>query len=552
MPYEVVSLFAIAVLNALFSYFLLEGEKNKTNILFSLVTLSVALWSVNLALFIASSDLARGLFYANNYYLAAAAIPLLFFYFSLFFPPETTKRWKWKHTLYLLPFLLLILATLANRNIILAEISLDGRHKAVVLNQGFYLVYALYFLFFVTLSYYQLGKSYLESKNILEKIQLRFIVWGTLISYLLGMTFNLFLPFLGNYRQIWLGPVFTLIMVFSIGYAVFRHHLFNVKVITAEVLTFSIWFFILIRTLISDTLQDQIVNGVLLLATTISGIFLVRSVIKEVETREKIERLAEDLSKANARLKVLDQQKSEFVSIASHQLRGPLTAIKGYASMVVEGSFGPVDVKAKEAVRRIFESSLHLAKVVEDFLNVTKIEQGGMKFEFTKVDLKKLAVDTVAELKPNIERAGVAIAIGDNGEKEYYVLADFEKLRQVIANLIDNSVKYAPKGDVKIFIDKQKESGKITLSITDNGMGIPKELENRLFEKFSRGEGVSKINTGGSGLGLYLAKEVIEAHQGKIWAHSAGEGKGSTFFVELNEYEQVKEAEQADRFAKAL
>ncbi|MFH1900605.1 MAG: histidine kinase dimerization/phospho-acceptor domain-containing protein [Patescibacteria group bacterium] len=153
---------------------------------------------------------------------------------------------------------------------------------------------------------------------------------------------DLIFPYIGIFKYTWLGPLFTLVLVLSIAMAIFRYRLFNIKVIATELLTFTIWIFVLVRMLLANNLQDRLINGGLLLFLIISGILLIRSVLKEVHSREKIEQLAKELEKANIRLTELDQAKSDFVTITSHQLRAPITAITGYSSMLMEDSFGPV------------------------------------------------------------------------------------------------------------------------------------------------------------------------------------------------------------------
>jgi signal transduction histidine kinase len=178
------------------------------------------------------------------------------------------------------------------------------------------------------------------------------------------------------------------------------------------------------------------------------------------------------------------------------------------------------------------ESSNNLTLVVEDLLNVSKIEQGGMKYEMVKFDFGELVESTATELSITAEKKSLKLTSNIPKEQKYFINGDKEKLRQVLVNLIDNSIKYTLKGEIEASLKLEKS--KIILAIKDTGVGIPKEIIGKLFEKFSRGEG-AKLNTSGSGLGLYLVKELIEAHKGRVWAESEGEGKGSTFIVELDE-----------------
>lgn len=251
------------------------------------------------------------------------------------------------------------------------------------------------------------------------------------------------------------------------------------------------------------------------------------------ESKMRLEDSNLKLEDANEKLKGLDKLKTEFLSLASHQLRSPLTAIKGYTSMLMTGDFGEINDKQKETIGRVFESTNHLTKVVEDLLNVSKIEQGGMKYTMAPFDLEKAAKDLATDLSITAENRGLKMAFETDNKPPYMVNGDMEKIRQVILNLLDNSIKYTKEGSVNVKLSKDDEVNKIVLSVADTGMGIPTVIKETLFQKFARGEG-AKMNTSGSGLGLYLAKTIISAHKGRVWAESEGEGKGSTFFLELD------------------
>ncbi len=241
----------------------------------------------------------------------------------------------------------------------------------------------------------------------------------------------------------------------------------------------------------------------------------------------------DQLGRANERLKELDQQKSEFISLASHQLRSPLTAIKGYASLLLEGDFGQLPEKIRETVEIIYKSTQAMAVLVGDYLDVSRIEQGRMRYDYSNFDLKELVENIVDELRPTVAAAKLSIKFECNQSDNYMIHADMGKLKQVFLNLIDNSIKYTPKGGMEVSLNKDNQNKKITFRIKDTGIGIPGEVLPRLFEKFTRAPDANKVNIMGTGLGLYVAKKMIEAHGGKIWAESDGKDKGSTFVVEL-------------------
>lgn len=396
-------------------------------------------------------------------------------------------------------------------------------------------LYNSFFTLFILLVIYShiiLFFAYKKSIG-LQRRQIQYFFIGSFLGFF-GGSFS----FLPEYN-INIYPFMNLTVSFYpviMGYAILRYQLMDLRVITTQLLIASLWVFIFVRTLLEPFgSQEQIIDSFLLILSIIIGILLIKSVIKEIKSREEIERLAKDLSAANERLKELDKLKSEFVSIASHQLRSPLTSIKGYASLVLDGSFGKVSAGVKDAIDKIFQSSQSLVVMIEDFLNISRIEQGRMKFEFAKVDFKKITAEVISELKPTAEKAGLAITFSTDHREPYIINADLGKIRQVITNLLDNSIKYTPKGSISVTLSKKPYPGKILLAVSDTGVGIDSATLPVLFSKFSRSKEANKVNVVGTGLGLYIAKEIVSGHHGRVWAESEGKGKGSTFYVEFDE-----------------
>jgi signal transduction histidine kinase len=233
-----------------------------------------------------------------------------------------------------------------------------------------------------------------------------------------------------------------------------------------------------------------------------------------------------DLREANQKLMKLDETKSEFISIASHQLRTPLTIIKGYISMILEKNFGEINEAQEEALTKVYQSNERLIQLVENLLNISRIESGRFQYTFERLSIKVLTESAVKELSSMVEKNGLTLKYkAEKNLPEIYF--DEEKLRQVILNLIDNALKYSKKGTVLVEI--KKAGNNILFTVSDKGIGISSEDMPNLFKKFSRGSGTSLVHTGGTGLGLYVAKNIIEAHGGKIWAESRGSGKGAVF-----------------------
>lgn len=248
---------------------------------------------------------------------------------------------------------------------------------------------------------------------------------------------------------------------------------------------------------------------------------------------KEVKRATSELRKVNKQLMKLDKAKSEFISIASHQLRTPLTVIKGYASMLLEGDYGKVDKEVKPAVNSIFASSNRMSSLVENLLNVSRIESGKIIFNLKNIDLNKIIENIVSEFGAIVKKKHLSLSY-IHSEDDFHINADEIKIREVVSNLIDNAVKYTEKGGITIKLELAKNEEKaIILSVKDSGIGIDKEDSPNVFQKFRRGKKVALVYTDGLGLGMFFSQKIVEAHNGKIWVESDGEGKGSTFFVKL-------------------
>ncbi len=408
-----------------------------------------------------------------------------------------------------------------------------------------YYVYGLEIISMFWITIYVVYKLYKEkTKRTLEYIRLNrlmYIIIGSAIFLLIFSLSNTFGEITKIYEINLFGPIGMLIFVTLLTYHIVKFKTFHLKVLVSEALVAGLFILIGAQFFFIKVKINFILNGISFLGIIILGNNLIKGVKKEIEQREglevlrvKLEETNMNLAEANDKLKDLDKLKTEFVSLASHQLRSPLTAIKGYASMVIEGDYGEVNKDATGAIKRVFESSQNLSKIVEDLLDVSKIEQGGMKYEMTPFNLADVARDMTKDLSIPAENKGLKLNFKVENEDKCVVNGDKEKIRQVILNFIDNSIKYTKEGEINVSV--KKESHKIIFIVSDMGMGMTPEIKSSLFQKFVRGDG-ARMNTTGSGLGLYLAKEIVEAHKGRVWVESEGPNKGSTFYMELEAVE---------------
>lgn len=512
---------------------LLNNKYSDTNKIFFAFTFSTIFWGVinylNSQISFPNEQLAL-LFLRLNLFFGLWQSFFIFHFFLIF--PQNKIEKKWWMLFIIFPLVILTSILIFTPYIFSKVLSFSGGHIINVATGPFIALFGVLATGFVISGIIIMFKKYLRYIGT-ERIQARLILNGSFLMFLLIIIFNFVLPiFFNNSDYVSIAAVFAIPFIILTGYSIIKYHLFNVKIIATELITFILWIFILTRTLIADSSQEKIVNGILFVIVVIFGLSLIKSVRQEVKQRERLEILTKELEVANEKLKGLDKLKTEFVSLASHQLRSPLTAIKGYTSMLLQGDYGEINPQAKDAVERILESSSNLTLVVEDLLNVSKIESGGMKYVMEKFDFGELIRDTVKDLSITAEKKGLKLIYNIPDDKKYFVNGDKEKLRQVLVNIIDNGMKYTKEGQIEVNL--RLEIDKVILSIKDTGVGISPDIIKTLFKKFSRGDR-AELNTSGSGLGLYLVREIIDAHKGRVWVESEGLGKGSTFFVELNE-----------------
>lgn len=314
-------------------------------------------------------------------------------------------------------------------------------------------------------------------------------------------------------------PIFAIFLSILVG----QYQSFKTKVFSTELLVIILWVLIVSMLFVEDLALIHIILIITLIATIGLGILLIRSVKREINQKDKLALLKNDLETANKNLTTLDATKDEFLSFATHQLRSPLTSVKWGLGSLKENY-------DEKTVDKLLTTTDDLISTVNDLLDISKIEQGGLVMKMEEFDLHDFVGRIVEEFRMTAEQKGLRLAFtGDIVPS--FVTADQTKLRQVFVNLIDNAIKYTKAGDIKVVFRRKGDIAEV--SVWDTGPGIaPEELKD-LFDKFLRGA-AGKASQGGSGLGLYLAKKIIENHKGRIFATSPGLGKGSVFTVSLS------------------
>ena len=520
----------LGVVVAFFSLLIFIEDTQKRSNQFSLLfSTGVFLWGVSFAFFDASRDTS----FASDALIALYGIggllaPLALFWAYVFSDEKHPDLMK-KGLIVLVPYFFIFYFLLTPGLVVDYSMSTGE----LVFGLGF-LFYALYILIVLGVGLLYLVKKYRISAGIFSFEAESLIVIFSLAG-ITSMTFFLLVPIIySNLDLFWIGYSATALLVIAAGISAIRYNFWSFKVIATEFFISFVGLILLIELFFATSLFNLLLRVAIAVMILFSSFFLVGSVKREFESRDKIARLLRELDQINARLRVLDKKKSQFLSTASHHLRDPLTSIQGYASMLMEGSFGELTPMTKDALGKIFESSKRLVTVISDFLDISNIESGDIKYVFADVDMKQLVEGLVVDMQTSAERAGLKLAfVAENSNTQYVTVGDLGKIRQVVSNLIDNSIKYTPRGSVNVKLSKSVDGKKILFSVSDTGIGMSKDTLNKIFKKFSRAEGVSKVYTEGTGLGLYVAKEIVKKHEGHIWAESAGENMGSSFNLEL-------------------
>lgn len=328
------------------------------------------------------------------------------------------------------------------------------------------------------------------------------------------------------------GLIATFSSIILVIYIVIKYELINKRSFYAQALFGLILSINALEILFSHNSAERAYKMVMLAFLIIFSNILIKSYKEDIVQKEGLIKMRKKLESNNKKLKELDKAKDEFISIAAHQLRTPPTVIKGYLNLIKDDPSSHLAEQTKDSLTRALASNERLIELVEDILNISRIESGKMQYDFrSDQSIEKV----IRELKDNFEikarDRGIKIKLDFSNKKLPMIVMDSKRIKEVFANLLDNAIKYTSKGSINIKCFKEADN--LRVEISDSGMGISKKEIGNLFNKFSRGSNAEDLSSGGIGLGIYVGRKIVEAHRGKMWAQSDGLEKGSTFFVVL-------------------
>lgn len=220
------------------------------------------------------------------------------------------------------------------------------------------------------------------------------------------------------------------------------------------------------------------------------------------------------------KIKAVDQMKDEFISMASHELRTPVTGIKGYISMMLDGTLGEVNDKVKSSLKIVQNASTRLATLVEDLLNVSRIEQGRIKVDSRPVDVNQVIQDIILELKVQAAEKKIGLKYKAHARQLPLIKIDVDRFKQVLINVVGNAIKYTAKGSVEVITEEKNRGRTLEFRIKDTGIGMSAKDRERLFEKFYRVQNEKTKDISGTGLGLWIVKQIVELMNGTIMVDS--------------------------------
>ena len=273
--------------------------------------------------------------------------------------------------------------------------------------------------------------------------------------------------------------------------------------------------------------KDRIRNIYREEVATLDGLHLeITSVLLKDEIEEKgFLIIIHDVTKE----KLIEKMKTEFVSVAAHQLRTPLSAIKWTIRMILDGDVGEINEEQRELLEQTYISNERMIRLINDLLDVSRIEEGRLLYNQEDTQIEDV-LDSVIEASQEMLR-NKNMVLEVNKKETPKVKIDKEKIGVVIQNLLENAIKYTEQGGkIKITLDNDEKN--VIFKIEDSGVGIPKSQQDRIFTKFFRAENVTRMETDGTGLGLYTTKNIVQAHKGQIWFESE-ENKGTTFYFTI-------------------
>ena len=487
------------------------------------VMMSIIVWALFGFLYHTTPDLAlarayRVLSVIGIVAIAVASLDFAYVYLKEFRPlSKWEKLLQWVGVVAAVVFGLFLIGDLFGGRLVVGEL-LSSPKSALAPAAGVLLAWLIGFYCLVSaFSSIVLAKSARLAEDPVRRRQGQVIFVSVTLGLFLGAT--RFAPWYGLDFAPLLGGLAVPLFVFAAFYAIKQYGMFDVQVAIAQLLVFTIWTFTFVRALLAPDIQSAVPDILLFIAVLVLGIFLLRSISSERRAEQALVRMT------------VERAKTEFITIAAHQLRTPLAALRWIFSLLLSGGERSLLPEQQELVEKGSRAADAIHTLANDLLDIERISSGKFQYNIEPGDVRNIARVAIGVFSDAAEAKHIRVV---PELPDTLPVANFDrgKLIIVLENLLDNAIKYTPSGGTVIV--RVSHKGRIvSIEVIDTGIGISKKDHPRLFEKFFRGEEARKMFTDGSGLGLFVAKTIVDGHKGTLTVFSESAGKGTRVSVEL-------------------
>ncbi len=387
------------------------------------------------------------------------------------------------------------------------------------LSQYIYIIEVFYVLYIAIFAIRHSRKQIVKKKNQI------FLVTISILLFLLTFSWgNIVGSITDDWRVSQWGLFGMPIFIAILSFLIIKYNAFNIKVISTQILVTSFSILIASQFLLHQSVGNRIIILITFVLSIFSGFSIAQSVKREIQQKEHMEKLAIELEIANRR-------QEELLHFITHQIKGFLTKSRNIFAEILEGTFGEINGEVKEIAEQGFRINTDGVSTVQTILNAANIRTGKLSYNMAPVDLSEIIRKVFEKSRKVAEAKGLQYSLEISQPADYKFNGDEIQLSEAFSNLIDNSIKYTPGGEIRLKLDRNQE--KLRFSVKDTGIGIAPEDQSKLFTEGGRGKNALEVNVDSTGFGLFIVKNVIKAHNGKVWVESEGQGKGSEFVVEL-------------------
>lgn len=514
---------ALALLVGVFVY--ASGRKYLLNQLLFLIVLCFALWNVinMIAWTNIHSDVI--LFSWSFFGPLTALISILSIYFIHVFVSgkDVSVRTKAVFAALLAPVLILAPTALSLTGMNISECDAFGFEGA--LYEAYYNVLgvpAMLWILVVLVRSYKTASAAMKKQITLMGVGIELFLASFFFVVYLGSLLVQYGVLTDSDIEIY-GLFGMVVFMVYIGVMLVRFKTFHVGLIASQALVMALVVLVASQYTFATTTTGRILTGITLALVAAVGAVLIRSVVREIRQRRHIEELAKELAQANERQVTL-------IHFITHQIKGFVTKSRNIFAMLRDGDYGPVPETMRPLVEEGLRSDTQGVNTIQEILNASNIKSGKVTYTKEPFDLKALIDELASALRGNAEAKGLSFLV-ETGTEPLMYEGDRAQLVNAFKNLIDNAVKYTQQGEVRVSL--RKEGDRVVFETTDTGVGISPEDMQVLFTEGGHGKESTKVNVESTGFGLYIVRNIVEAHGGTVRAESEGVGKGSRFIVEL-------------------